>query len=252
MSTLIGIYHSVLYEPLLNGLVFLTAVLPFHDLGLAVILLTILVRTALFPFTHHSVKAQVKMRELEPHIQKIRTDLKDNQEEQAKRIMALYKEHGVSPFSGCLMLLVQIPILIALYQVFQVGIGDGIRESLYAFVSLPPTLNTLFLGSIDLTGRSYVLAALAGATQFLQMQLSLPPSGAAAGTGEKNDMMRAMNTQMRYVMPGIIVIISLQFPAAVALYWTTMNIFAIIHEMIVRRKANALGQSGHTHDQRTA
>ena len=241
MSILLDVYHEVFYRPLLNGLVFLTDILPYHDLGLAVILLTIFARGLLFPFTHHSVKAQAKMRALEPHIQKIRDEHKDNKEEQGRKIMILYKEHGVNPFSGCLMLLIQFPLLIALYQVFVHGLTGDLSSVLYPFVSQPEALRTEFLWFIDITKPNALLAVLAGLTQFVQMKLAAPPAtSAGAEAAQKNDMARMMTMQMTYVMPIIIVVIGFQFLSAVALYWTTMNVFAIIHEMIVRKKAERI------------
>ena len=243
MSFFATIFNEVFFRPLLNALVFLTGVLPSHDLGFAVIILTILVRFVLFPFTHHSIKAQTKMRSLEPEIARIRDEHKNNQEEQARRTMALYKEHGVNPFSGCLMLIIQLPLLIALYQVFLVGVGD-MNKYLYPFVSLPSSLDTIFLGVINLTEASIFLAALSGLTQFIQMKLAVPTLVAKlalpASTQQKPDISRMMTAQMTYVMPGIIFVIGIQFPAAVSLYWTTMNLFAIVHEMIVRKKAETI------------
>lgn len=239
MAFFITIFNEIFFRPLLNALVFLTNILPFHDLGFAVIILTILVRLALFPFTHHSIKAQIKMRVLEPHIAKIRDDHKDNKEEQARRIMLLYKEHGVNPLSGCLMLLVQLPILIALYHVFLVGLAD-ISAQLYSFIHIPDSIQTTFLGVINLMEVSIVLAVAAALTQFLQMKLAVPITPSLKNTeksGGTQDISRIMTTQMVYVMPALIFFIGLRFPAAVSLYWTTMNIFAIIHEMIVRKKA---------------
>lgn len=239
MNFFITIFNEVFHRPLLNALVFLTSVLPYHDLGFAVILLTILVRFALFPFTHHSIKAQAKMRELEPEIKKIREEHKDKQEEQARRIMALYKEHGVNPLSGCLMLLVQLPLLIALYQVFWKGVGPEALADLYSFVFAPDSMNTVFLGLVNLSERSIVIAVLAALTQYLQMRLAMPKQ--QQGREEnKNDFSRIMTAQMTYMMPVVILIIGFQFPAAVGLYWTTMNVFAIIHEMMVRNKAKKL------------
>ncbi|OGZ46198.1 MAG: hypothetical protein A3C84_01625 [Candidatus Ryanbacteria bacterium RIFCSPHIGHO2_02_FULL_48_12] len=237
MSALSGIYHEVFYRPLLNALVFLTAILPYHDLGFAVILLTLLVRGALFPFTHHSIKAQVKMRELEPHINKIKEEFKDKQEEQARRIMALYKEHGVDPFSGCLVLLIQLPILIGLYQVFWKGLGTDTFTGLYSFITQPEALHVMFLGILDLSQRSIVMAVLAAVTQFIQIKLSVPKTPKTNTAPRQPDMARVMNAQMMYMMPGLIFVAGLQFPAAVGLYWTTMNLFAIIHETFVRSRA---------------
>ncbi|OGZ45099.1 MAG: hypothetical protein A3J54_04455 [Candidatus Ryanbacteria bacterium RIFCSPHIGHO2_02_FULL_45_13b] len=237
MSFITTAFNEIFFRPLLNILVCFTGILPFHDLGLAVIILTILVRLVLFPFTHHSLKSQIKMRSLEPEIARIRDDHKDNKEEQARRTMALYKEHGINPFSGCVMLLVQLPLLIGLYRVFLVGV-DEMGGYVYSFVSLPTSIHTLFLGVIDLMEVSIFLAILSGLTQFIQMKLSVPAS--SLGNQQKTDISNMMTTQMTYVMPMIIFVIGLQFAAAVSLYWTTMNIFAIIHEMIVRKKAEAI------------
>ena len=239
MSFIGPVFREVFYRPLVNALVLLTGVVPAHDLGLAVIALTILVRIILFPLTHHSIRSQVKMRELEPHIEKIKQEYKDKQEEQARRIMALYKEHGVDPVSGCLMLIIQLPILIALYQVFWRGLTAETLQSLYGFVAAPQGLRTVFLGIVDLSQKSIVLAFLASATQFVQIKLSQPRL-ANAPTAGKNDMARMMNTQMLYMMPAVIFIAGLKFPAAVGLYWTTMNLFAIMHEAVVRSRAKSI------------
>jgi YidC/Oxa1 family membrane protein insertase len=234
------LFNEIFYRPLLNGLVFFTAVLPYHDLGFAVILLTIVVRFILLPFTHHSVKSQAKMRALEPHIAKIREDYKDKQDEQMKKIMELYREHGVNPFSSCIVLIIQLPILIALYHVFLSGI-EAYKSNLYSFVSMPPEVHMIFLGLIDLSKPHISLAVLAAVTQFVQMKWAMPiQSQPTQSPTSKNDIAQMMTTQMTYMMPVVIFIIGLQFPAAVSLYWTTMNLFAIIHEALVRKKAQTL------------
>ncbi|MEK7173623.1 MAG: YidC/Oxa1 family membrane protein insertase [Patescibacteria group bacterium] len=239
MDFVVSLFNETFFRPLLNALVFLTGVLPFHDLGFAVIILTILVRLALFPFTHHSVKAQTKMRVLEPEIAQIRETHKNNQEEQARRIMALYKQHGVNPFSGCLMLLIQLPLLIALYQVFLVKVQD-MGQYLYLFIQMPPVIHTVFLGFINLMEMSIFVAVLAALTQFIQMKLAVPKTASVPASSIGPDFARMMTMQMTYVMPVIILVIGMQFSSAVSLYWTTMNIFAIIHEMMVRKKAERL------------
>ena len=238
MAFLSVFFHEVFYRPLLNALVFLTGIIPYHDLGFAVIFLTVLVRLILLPFTHHSVRSQAKMRALEPHIQKIKDELKDKQEEQAKRIMELYKEHGVNPFSSCVTVIIQLPILIALYRVFLTGLG-AFNGNLYSFVVPPDHLHTIFLGLVNLSTVSYVLSGLAAVTQYIQMKWSLPKS-AVSQNNQSGDMAQMMSSQMMYMMPVLIFILGLRFPSAVALYWTTMNIFAIIHEAIVRNKEKTI------------
>src|SRR3989338_5200118 len=120
MSWLPILFNEVFYRPLLNALVFLTGFLPFNDLGLAVIILTVLVRSLLFPLMHRSIQTQNKMKMIEPELRKIKDKFKDR-EEQAKRIMELYRALGVNPLSGVLLLFSQLPILIALYLVFRNG-----------------------------------------------------------------------------------------------------------------------------------
>jgi YidC/Oxa1 family membrane protein insertase len=251
MDIVAAFYNTLFYQPLFNGLVFLTGVMPFHDVGFAVIALTFLVRVVIFPFTHKSVKTQLKMKQIEPELRAIRDQHKDNKEEQARRTMSLYREHGVSPFSGCLLLLVQLPILIALYRVFFAPIGS---EGLYGFVSLPENVRTMFLGLVDMGKRSIVLAALAAVSQYAQVRLALPagrrtpaPSEEKKG-GFQEEFTRMLSVQSAYVFPGLIFFLSLGFPAAVTLYWTSSNIFAIVHESIVRRKAARLNTASHDHN----
>lgn len=180
------------------------------------------------------------MRAIEPEIKKIREKYKNSQQELAQKTMELYKEHGVSPFSGCLMLIVQFPVLIALYQVFLNSIYTS-SHLLYSFVLLPETIHINFLGLISLSETNIVLAFLAGFSQFIQMRLAVPPG---SGKEEKNagieDMSKKFMKQAQYIFPIVIIVISLRFPAALALYWTTSNIFAILHEGVVRKKSFAL------------
>lgn len=240
------LYNSILAQPLLNTLVFLANIVPFHDLGISIVILTIIVRLVIFPFTHRSIKTQVKMKELEPEIRKIKEKFKNRQQEQAKEVMALYKKHGVSPFSGCLILLIQLPILIALYRLFWGGVNLD-PEQLYSFVQLPEIIQTKFLGLIDVNERNVFLAIFTGVSQFFQMRLAMPPvkknqpkPQKSGKPSFKDELARSMSFQSRYILPGFILLITLRLPAAVAIYWTTMNLFAIIHEGIVRRKAKKI------------
>lgn len=231
-------FYYVFYQPLVNLLALIVGFMPAHDLGFAIIAMTVFVRTLLVPFTHKALFTQQKVRELEPHIAKIREDFKDKKEEQARKVMELYRQHGINPFSGFLMLLIQIPLLIALYWVFSKNIID-ISRDLYAFVSLPDRINTMFFGIVDLTQRSIILAGLAGITQFIQGWLAVPPKQTEASSQEPS-ITTMMQTQTRYVFPILIVVIGLRFSAALSLYWTAMNIFAILHEHWVRKKARPM------------
>ncbi|MEK7090321.1 MAG: YidC/Oxa1 family membrane protein insertase [Patescibacteria group bacterium] len=239
MSLLSTIYNEILFKPLFNALVFLTSVVPFADLGVAVVILTVIVRFVIFPFTHKSIKTQAKMREIEPELKKIRSETNGKQEEQARRTMELYKRHGVSPFSGCLLLLIQLPILIALYQLFIKDISASL-SLLYPFVSPPEGIRFMFLGLVDMTKSSIPMAVIAALSQYFQMRLAMPSKTIeqkAESRSFQNDFQKMFSQQAAYIFPVIILIISLKFPAAVALYWTTSNIFASVHEYIVKRKS---------------
>lgn len=232
-------YNEIFYRPLLNGLLFLTSVLPFNDLGFAVIFLTIIVKLILFPLTHKTLKTQQTMKKIEPEIKKIQSGVK-NKEEQARELMALYRSHGINPFSGFFMLFLQLPILIALYHVFWKGISF-VSPEIYSFLSVPENMNTIFLGLIPLTEASIGMAVLAAISQFWQAKLAIPPTssrGSDKNVGAtKPDMAGMMQKQMLFVFPVLIFFIAYKLPAAVSLYWTAMNLFAIVHEAIVRRKA---------------
>jgi len=248
---------TIFYEPLYNGLIFLVSVIPGADLGIAVIFLTLIVKFAFLPISHKSSMAQVGMKAIEPDVKALQEKYKGNKEELAKKTMELYKEKGVNPFSGCLSILIQFPIIIALYWVFFKGLSvspdiattlpmipghiNGAlldKDILYSFVHMPEYLKTNFLGFIDMTGKSILLAAIAGVSQYFQMKGAFPDAkGFPKATGSwKDDLSRGMAFQMRYIMPGIIFIFAYTISAAVALYWAVSNIFTLIQERTIRKK----------------
>lgn len=233
------LWNTILYKPLANALIFLMSVIPGGDVGIALIILTIVVKLILFPLTQKSIKSQVAMREIEPDLAKIKAEGL-SKEEEAKRTMALYKDKKVNPFSGCLVILIQFPIIIALYQVFLRGLKDVAGLPLYSFVHLPAHINTMFLGLIDMSGKSLVLAILAGLTQFIQMQIVMPKKAAKPASTDKpkftDQMMQNMQWQMRYFLPVFIAFVAYGISAAVALYWVTSNSVTIVQELFVRRK----------------
>jgi|TARA_B100001964_G_scaffold215618_1_gene254130 YidC/Oxa1 family membrane protein insertase len=236
----------VFFNPIYNGLIFLLDVVPFIDVGIAVILVTVIVKLILFPFSLKMVKTQLAVKALEPEITKLKEDHKDDKQEQARKTMALYKERGVNPFSGFLLILVQIPVIFGLYWVFlSGGLPEINMDILYSFVSTPEKINMNFLGLIDVSAKSVFLAFFAGATQYFQIKFSLPPMKARqeGKASLKEDLARSFHIQMRYVMPIIVFGIAYAISAAVALYWTTSNLFAIGQEIYVRRKIKNRNES---------
>ena len=237
-----GFFSTVFYQPLYNTLVLILSAVPGANVGVAIILLTVIVRGVLLPLSHKSVVSQAKMRSLAPHLEKIKEKHKDDKQEQARKTMALYKEHGINPFSGCLLVLVQLPIIFALYFVFFKGLPNLNAEHLYSFVSLPETVSMMFLG-VMLSKKSIIFALFAAVTQYYQIKLSIPamaPAEKDAKPSFKADFARSFNVQMRYMLPVIVFGISYSISAAVALYWTTSNLFSVAHELYVKRKAEKI------------
>ncbi|MDO8493307.1 MAG: YidC/Oxa1 family membrane protein insertase [bacterium] len=234
-------FHSIFYQPLYNALVFLTALIPNHDLGLAVVLLTLLVKVILIPISHKTIKTQRKLKELEPAMSKIKEDHKD-QQEQALKIMALYKEHGVNPFSGVFLMFIQLPIILALFFVFKDGI-DLLSLDIYSFITPPEFISHKLFGLIDLTEKNIILALLVGITQFIQVQLSVPPAPPKKDNKEVSfgdSLAQSMSFQVKFILPIFIMFISYTLNTAVSLYWIVNNVFTVIHELYVRRKANKI------------
>lgn len=232
-----GIFSTFFYQPIYNGLVFLISAIPGGNVGVAIILLTIGVRTILFPLSHKSVVSQAKMRAIAPHIEKLKEKHKDDKQEQARKTMELYKEHGINPFSGCLFVLIQLPVIFALYFVFFKGLPSLNADILYSFVHHPEAMSMVFLG-ITLSSKSFILAAIAAITQYFQIKLSMPevaPLKEGATPSFKDDFSRSLNTQMRFMLPIIVFGVSYSISAAIALYWTTSNLFSIAQELYVKR-----------------
>jgi len=231
-------FHTFIYDPLYNALVFLVTLVPFADVGLAVIVLTIIVKLILFPLSIKAVKTQLAIRAMESELSALKEKYKNNREEHARQTMTLYKKHGVNPFSSVLLLLIQLPIILGLYWVFARGGLPVINpDVLYSFTPIPDVFNMRFFWVNDIAGRSIVLALLAGITQYFQIKLTLPPMKKRGKTPSlKEDLAHSFHLQMRYVMPLVVIGIAYVISAAIALYWTTSNLFAIGQELYVRRK----------------
>src|SRR3989344_6087867 len=135
-------FHGVVYAPIYNGLVFFVDKLPSHDVGIAVVLVTVIVRIILFPLAKSAIKTQIKMKEVAPEIEELKKKLKNKPEELSRAIFALYRDRQVNPFSGFLLLLIQLPILLGLYWVFaQGGLPTINTDILYSFVPTPESVN---------------------------------------------------------------------------------------------------------------
>jgi len=239
MELIITIFDQVLYLPLFNALILIYNILPVHDLGIAIIILTVIIRLLLYPLSRKSIRSQKTLSQLHPQIKQIQEKYQ-NKEEQARAMMELYQRYKINPMSGCLPLLIQFPILIALYRVFFTGLDINQLSQLYNFVNRPESLNLMFLGLINLSRPSIFLALIAGGLQFIQAKMINPSSVAKQLKNKKRksgfDFSVLMNQQMTYFMPLITVFIALRLPAALPLYWIVVTLFGIIQQHLVARQ----------------
>lgn len=231
----LDLYSNIIYKPLLNLLVFFYNVIPGHDIGIVIILLTVLIRLALAPSFHKSLKSQKKMNDLQPKLNEMREKHKDDKEAQAKAMMALYKEHQINPLSSCLPLLVQLPLLIALYQVFNKALNSSVDigtrlQGLYSFVHRPEFLDPTFLGFINLSKPSIAFGVIAGLAQFWQSKMMMPKTPGQDATA------KAMSFQTTYILPIVSMVIAVKLPAGLPLYWIVTTLFAIGQQYYIIRQ----------------
>jgi len=233
MSTLIFLFNEVLYRPLFNGLIFLYNIIPWHDFGLAIILLTLIIRLILYPLNQKAIKSQKALAVLQPQIKEIQNKFKNERVKQSQALMELYKTNKINPASGCLPLLIQLPILIALYQVFWNGLKPESLKMIYAFISRPEVINPWFLGLVDLSKSNWPMAILAGALTYVQSKMMTPLQSPTSQPGDFSSM---FSKQMLYFMPLFTVFIAWKLPAGLTLYWIAITLFGILQQYLVMRK----------------
>jgi YidC/Oxa1 family membrane protein insertase len=229
---MIYLYQQIFYRPILNLLIFFYQTIAFHDLGVAIILATLLIRIVLYPFFHTGAKQQMLMQRIQPKIKQIQEKHKDDRDQQAKALMELYKEHGVNPFSGMLLLIIQIPILLTFYWVIRSGIGTAQITGLYSFVAVPRSINPLFLGVINLTKPNFILILAAALAQYFQAKLTIyraPGDTSAPSQAER------IARQMVFVGPIITILVFYNFAAALGLYWLMTSLFSVVQQYFVNK-----------------
>lgn len=230
------LFRALVTKPLFNILVLLTTYLPGHSLGWAIVLLTILVRLALFLPNQKAMKSQRKLQKLQPKIEEIRKKHGQNQQVLAMKTMELYKNHKINPMSSCLPMLIQMPFLIGIYFVVQGGLSEHLRFLLYAFnKNADLTLvDPLFLGMNLEVPNIWVLPILVGLAQWAALKLAFIKSGPM--TTAQDGMaaqMQQMQKMMIWVFPIMIAVFTLTFPAGVGLYWLVSTLFGIGQQQLV-------------------
>lgn len=227
---MLEIFRTILYQPLFNALIFFYN-LTGGSLGLAVILLTVSIRVLFFPLFQKSVKNQMAMAGLQSELEKIKQKY-PQKDEQMRRLMEFYKEKKVNPMGGCLPLLIQLPIMIALYQVFLHGFEPQALNSIYSFISRPERVDPMFLGLIDLSQKNFLVAVLAGISQFWQSKMITPPK--VVSSSVSSGFASAMSHQMLYLGPALTIFILISLPSVVAIYWLITTIISIFQQYLVK------------------
>ena len=230
------IFNNFLYYPLFNFLILIYNYLPGHDFGLAIIILTIIIRIVLYPISVKALNSQKAIQKIQPQLKEIQEKYKNAKENQPKEILNLYKREKINPFGGLFLALLQIPILIALYYVFWNGLKSEELNHLYSFISSPEQVNAIFFGLIDLSKPNLYFALLSGVVQFFQTKMLLPQN--SKNKSKDYDINSVIQKQMVYIFPFITVVILLKLPSALGLYWTVSGLFSILQQHFIFKDKN--------------
>lgn len=230
-------FETIFYQPILNLLVWIYNVIPGHDVGLAIIGLTIVVKLVLYPLSKKSLQGQRALQNLQPKLDEIKKKYADDKEAMSRAMMELYKQEKVNPLSSCLPLLIQLPFFWAIFRVFRDELSGKAITLLYPFIANPGIINTTAFGFIDFSKPNIVLAILAGASQFVQAKMMPMKPAAVTTPGAKDEnIMAAMNKQMLYFMPALTVFICLSLPSGLAFYWFISTVMTIAQQWYMFRK----------------
>lgn len=242
-----NIFNIAIYEPILNGLLYVQKILPTHDMGLAIIVITLLIKGILYIPSLAAIRSSRQLQTLQPKLKALQAQYKNDREGLAREQMKLYKDSKVNPLSSCLPVLIQLPILIGLYQVFFNGlkINDAgllvpeqlnhVYHWLREYYATTP-LNTLFLNFLDITkSHNVVLAILAGGTQFWQSKMLAAPKEPKTPEARDEALTSTMNRQMMYIFPVVTLLFTYNLPAALGLYWVASTVFTIAQQYIFLR-----------------
>jgi len=233
-------FSMFLYDPIFNA--FIALYNAVGDVGIVILVITVLIKLALYPLTSSSIKAQKAITELQPKLEDLKKKYKDDQQTLAQETMKLYRDNKVNPMGSCLPMLVQLPIFIALYYVLRDAFSEAPNfDILYSFVSNPETINPITLGLFNLGEVSIVLAVLAAASQYWQAKMfsskrakKVAQVADTAGEGGKDESMAVfMNEKMLLIMPVITLIIGMQFPGGLTLYWFLSTLLTALQQLVV-------------------
>lgn len=252
------IFTILLVQPITNLLVAIYQFLVYLHIpspfGFSIILLTMVIRLALFPLMAAQLKSSKKMQQLAPEISALKIKYKGDTQRQQAETMALYKKYGINPAAGCLPVVIQLPIIWGLYSVLQEAVKQtsvsGINHLIYTeSLKLSHMWDTNFFGIPLAKTPSQLLATvgvfililplLTAATQFIQSKMMLPAPTPKSTVKKKGDSMTdfasAFQTQSLYIFPVMIGFFSFQFPSGLSFYWITFTVFGIIQQYLMQK-----------------
>lgn len=238
-------FRTIFYQPIYNTLVFLIKIAPRHDLGLAIILLTVIIRLILLVPSQRAIVSQRKMQELQPKLEAVKKKYAGNQEQIGQETLRLWKENKVNPFGSCLPIIIQFPVLIALFYVINNGLNPDNVYLLYGPLKNVDlnNIHTNFLGVLELTKiNTFVLPLIVGSLQFLQLKLAVlkrkkdNEKKPEENQTNKGSEMETVNKSMTYIMPVMIALFTVSVPAGVGLYWGVSTLFAIGQQLVANKK----------------
>ncbi|HEY2004275.1 MAG TPA: YidC/Oxa1 family membrane protein insertase [Candidatus Saccharimonadia bacterium] len=231
-------FNTILVQPIFNLLALIYAYV--HDFGLAIVLLTVLVRLILWPLVSRQLHSQRALQDLQPELKKIKEQAKGDRTLEGQLTMELYKEREINPFASLLPLLVQLPIFFALFVVLKDIVHvDVIAKLVYEPVKHLPAISAIInhkvsfhptlLGLVDLVKPSIILAATAGAAQFIQTKQISP-------NVQPDDQQAKIMSSMTYMFPAVTFFIGLSLPGALSLYWTASSLMAVLQQYLVLKR----------------
>jgi YidC/Oxa1 family membrane protein insertase len=249
------LFDELVYRPIYNLLIFVYNVLPYHDFGIAIIIVTVLIKFLLIPISKKQIESQKKMQELQPRIKEVQEKYKNDKAKQSQALMEFYKSNKTNPFSGCLPTIFQLIFLIAIYRVLFNISNSGLLingEDLYSFVSNPGQIGRFFLGLVDLS-RSVdlknislaniphlILVLLAAFSQYFQTKMLMAKQPAVKKDQKNQDFSQVMSQQMLYLGPILTLFIGIKFPAGLALYWLVSTVFTIAQQYQLEKNSQEI------------
>ena len=225
-------FTTIVTQPLYNALIYIVNFLPDHQLWIALVIMTLLLKIILIPLFKKQVRDQLIMNHLGPKLKEIQDKYKDQKDVLAKETMFLYGKYKVNPLISILILIIQLPFLIGLYRIFYHDLSFY-QNLLYAGVTYPANISHYFLG-VDLTQKNIFFAACAAISQYILGAFMFKPK-TGKDKEDETEIMRAMNVQMKYFLPLVIAVVSYVTPSVIGLYLVVTNIFGIIQEVLIKK-----------------